>query len=161
MEYTFADGTKLLAFSRHIAGCWSTYSDYAHGSKGSAVIMTNLGQPKPKIYKSHNMVPEDVSWEFAGNDPNPYHAEWQLLLDAIRKDTPHNEARRAGEAQIAGLMGRIATHTGQYITWDQVMNSEFQFVEDIDNLTFDTTAPIHEGPDGIYPAPQPGLTKEV
>ena len=161
VEYTFADGTKLLAFSRHIAGCWSTYSDYAHGSKGSAVIMTNLGQPKPKIYKSHNMVPEDVSWEFAGNDPNPYHAEWQLLLDAIRKDTPHNEARRAGEAQIAGLMGRIATHTGQYITWDQVMNSEFQFVEDIDNLTFDTTAPIHEGPDGIYPAPQPGLTKEV
>ena len=161
VEYTFADGTKLLAFSRHIAGCWSTYSDYAHGSKGSAVIMTNLGQPKPKIYKSHNMVPEDVTWEFDGNDPNPYHAEWQLLLDAIRKDTPHNEARRAGEAQIAGLMGRIATHTGQYITWDQVMNSEFQFVEDIDNLTFDTTAPIHEGPDGIYPAPQPGLTKEV
>ncbi len=45
-------------------------------------------------------------------------------------------------------MGRIATHTGQEITWDQVLKSEFQFVKDIDHLTFDTPAPIHEGPDG-------------
>ncbi|MBL7189872.1 MAG: Gfo/Idh/MocA family oxidoreductase, partial [Phycisphaerae bacterium] len=55
VEYTFADGTKLLAFSRHITGCWETYADYAHGSKGSAVIMASLAAPKPKIYKSHNM----------------------------------------------------------------------------------------------------------
>jgi len=27
-------------------------------------------------------------------------------------------------------------------------------------MTYDTPAPIHEGPDGIYPAPQPGITKE-
>ena len=39
-------------------------------------------------------------------------------------------------------MGRIATHTGQEITWDQVMKSEFQFVKDIDHLTLDTPAPI-------------------
>jgi predicted dehydrogenase len=162
VEYTFADGTKLFAFSRHMNGCWQTYSDYAHGSKGSAVIMANLGQPKPSIYKSHNMVPEDLVWEFGQPDPNPYHAEWQLLLDAIRQDTPHNEARRAGEADVAALMGRMATHTGQWITWEQAMNSDFQFVDDIDSMTFDTPAPISEDPlTRIYPAPQPGLTKEV
>ena len=160
VEYTFADGTRLFAFSRHMNGCWNTYSDYAHGSKGSAVIMTTLGQPKPKIYKGHDMVPANLAWEFGRPDPNPYHAEWQVLLDAIRRDKPHNEARRAGEADVVALMGRMATHTGKYITWDQALNSNFQFVEDIDNMTFDTTAPIHEGPDGIYPAPQPGLSKE-
>jgi predicted dehydrogenase len=160
VEYTFADGTKLLAFSRHMNGCWNTYSDYAHGSKGSAVLMETLGQPKPKIYKGHNMAPENLVWEFGRNDPNPYHVEWQLLLDAIRQDKPHNEARRAGEAEVAALMGRAATHTGQYITWDQVMKSDFQFVRDIDNMTFDTPAPIHAGLDGIYSAPQPGITKE-
>ncbi|MBN2593294.1 MAG: Gfo/Idh/MocA family oxidoreductase [Sedimentisphaerales bacterium] len=160
VEYTFADGTKLLAFTRGMNNCWSTYSDYAHGSKGSAVLMETLGEPKPKIYKSHNMVPEDLVWEFGRNDPNPYHVEWQLLLDAIRHDKPHNEARRAGEAEVAALMGRMATHTGQYLTWDQVLKSDFQFVKDIDGMTFETEAPIHAGPGGIYPAPQPGITKE-
>ncbi len=161
IEYTFADGAKLFAFSRHMNGCWATYSDYAHGSKGSAVLMTNLSQPKTRIYNSQDMAEENLVWAFPGKDPNPYVVEWQLLLDAIRNDTPHNEARRAGEAEVAAIMGRAATHTGQVVTWDQVMNSEFQFVEDIDNISFETEAPIHEGPDGIYPCPQPGITKEV
>ncbi len=161
VEYTFADGAKLFAFSRHMSGCWETYADYAHGSRGSAVIMASLGDPKPRIYKSQQMVKQELAWEFGRPDPNPYHAEWQLLLDAIRQDKPHNEARRAGEAEVAALMGRMATHTGQYITWEQALKSDFQFVEDIDQMTFDTPAPIHEGPDGIYPPPQPGLTKEV
>jgi predicted dehydrogenase len=160
VEYTFPDGTKLFAFSRHMNGCWNTYADYAHGSNGSAVIMATLAAPKPRIYKSHNMVAEEVAWEYPKPDCNPYHAEWQVLLDAIRQDKPHNEARRAGEADVAALMGRMAVHTGAYVTWDQAMNSGFQFVDDIDNMTFDTPAPIHEGPDGIYPPPQPGLTKE-
>jgi predicted dehydrogenase len=160
VEYTFADGTKLFAFSRHMNGCWETYSDYAHGSKGSAVIMTSLGAPKPRIYKSHNMVPQELVWQYGPEDCNPYIAEWQVLLDAIRQDKPHNEARRAGEANVTALMGRMAAHTGQHITWEQVANSDFQLVKDIDNMTFDSPAPIHEGPDGIYPAPQPGISKE-
>ncbi len=160
VEYTFADGTKLFAFSRHMHGCWETYSDYAHGSKGSAVLMATLGEPKPKIYRGHSMTPENLVWEFGQSDPNPYVVEWQLLLDAIRSNKPHNEARRAGEAEVAALMGRMATHSGQYITWDQALNSDFQFVADIDHMTFDTPAPIHAGPDGLYAPPQPGITKE-
>ncbi|MCJ7675173.1 MAG: Gfo/Idh/MocA family oxidoreductase [Sedimentisphaerales bacterium] len=160
VEYTFADGTKLFAFSRHMNGCWETYSDYAHGSKGSAVIMTSLGAPKPRIYKSHNMVPQELVWQYGPEDCNPYITEWQVLLHAIRQDKPHNEARRAGEANVTALMGRMAAHTGQHITWEQVANSDFQLVKDIDNMTFDSPAPIHEGPDGIYPAPQPGISKE-
>jgi len=161
VEYTFADGAKLFAFSRHMPNCWETYADYAHGSKGSAVIMANLGQPESKIYKSQKMVKEDVVWEYGQPDLNPYQAEWQILVDAIRQDKAHNEARRAGEANLATLMGRMATHTGRYVTWDEALKSDFQFVADIDHMTMDTPAPIQAGPDGMYAAPQPGATKEI
>jgi predicted dehydrogenase len=160
LEYTFADGTKLFVYSRYVANCYSTYSDYAHGTKGSAVIMTSLAEPEPKIYKSHRMVPENLLWKFEGRDPNPYHAEWQILLDAIRNDRPHNEARRAADANMAALMGRMATHTGQLVTWEEAWNSEFQFVADVDQLSFDSPPPVAEGPEGTYEPPRPGLTKE-
>lgn len=161
VEYTFADGAKLFAFSRHMKNCWGTYTDIAHGSKGSAVLMTALGQPKPKIYKSQNMIPENLVWEMGEPEANPYVVEWQVLLDAIRQDKKHNEAHRAAQANFAGIMGRAATHTGKMITWDEVVSSDFQWVADIDNMTFETEAPIHDGPDGIYPAPKPGLTVEI
>ena len=161
VEYTFADGAKLFAFSRHMQGCWETYADYAHGSKGSAVIMTTLAAPDPKLYKSQRMVEQDLVWRYGKPDCNPYHAEWQLLLDAIRQNRPHNEARRAAEANLATLMGRMAVHTGAMITWDQAMQSKFQYVQDVEHITFDTPAPVQPGPDGLYAAPQPGRTKEV
>ncbi len=161
VEYTFPDGAKLFAFSRHMAKCWEEYADYAHGTRGSAVLMTNLSVANTRLFKSQNMVKQNLFWQFGQTEPNPYQVEWQVLLDAIRKDKPHNEARRAAESNLVGLMGRMATHTGTYVTWDQALNSNFEYVKDIDKLTFDSPAPIKAGPDGIYPAPQPGQTQEI
>jgi predicted dehydrogenase len=159
-EYTFADGAKLFAFTRAISGCWDEYSDYAHGTKGSAVIMSNLSQPNPRIYKGQKMTAENLVWKYGQPDVNPYHQEWQLLLDAVRQNKPHNEARRAAEADLAAIMGRMAAHSGQYITWDQAMKSDFQYVKDIDHMTAETPAPIQAGPDGMYACPVPGVTRE-
>ena len=61
---------------------------------------------------------------------------------------------------VAALLGRMAAHSGTYVTWDEALKSSFQYVADIDHLTFDTPAPLKAGPDGIYPAPQPGVTRE-
>jgi hypothetical protein len=153
VEYTFADGTKLFAFARHMSGCWNTYSDYAHGTKGSAVIMETWAIPSRVSTRAIPWRSGDLIWEYGQRDNNPYVEEWQLLLDAIRNDTPHNEARRAGEANLAALMGRAATHTGAYLTWDQMLNSDFQFVENIDALTFDSPAPLDPGRTGRHLRP--------
>ena len=161
VEFTFADGARLFCFSRHMAGCWQEYADYVHGSKGSAVLMATLAEPKSRIYRSQNMVAENLIWQFQGPDPNPYHAEWQVLLDAIRQDRPHNEARSSALANLTTLMGRMAAHTGKLVTWDEAMNSKFQYVANIDALSFDTPAPIQPGPDGVYPAPLPGMSQEI
>ena len=58
-------------------------------------------------------------------------------------------------------MGRAAVHTGQFVTLDEIKKSNFQYVKDIDHMTFDTPPPIHANPDGTYSAPLPGIAKEI
>jgi predicted dehydrogenase len=161
VEYTFADGAKLFSFSRHMNGCWQTYADYAHGSKGSAVIMTSLAAAKPKIYRSQRMVDSELQWSFDQPEPSPYRREWQVLLDAIRQDAPHNEARRGAEANLATLMGRMAVHSGAMVTWDEALASTFEYTPNVDGMTFDTPAPVQPNADGLYEPPQPGRVKAV
>ncbi len=158
VEYTFPDGTKLYAFARHMPNCWQEYADFAHGTKGSAVLMTSLGAANTRIYDGQQMTDEHLAWRFGQPEPNPYHEEWRVLLEAIRQDKPHNEAQRAAEANLAGLMGRMATHSGQYVTWDEALNSDFEYLADVDHMNEETPAPVKAGPDGRYAAPLPGST---
>ena len=106
------------------------------------------------------MAAENLVWEYRQIEPNPYDVEWQLLFDAIRQNEPHNESRRAAEADLVALMCRMATDSGVCLTWDETMNSNYQFVSNIDGMTMATPAPIHSDADGMYAAAQPGVTKE-
>ena len=44
-------------------------------------------------------------------------------MDAIRNDKPYNEVKRGVEASLVTSMGRMAAHTGQEITFDDMLNS--------------------------------------
>jgi predicted dehydrogenase len=161
IEYTFADGTKLLLNSRNMTGCHEQFASYAHGTKGSAVISTFMHTPaKCRLYKGHLMTPENLTWAFPQPEPNPYQLEWNELIEAIRNDRPYNEAKRGTEASLATLMGRRAVHTGHVVTWDDMLNHPHEFAPDLDKLTMDSPAPLATGPDGKYPLPQPGKTVE-
>jgi len=86
--------------------------------------------------------------------------EWNDLIDAIREDKPYNEAKRGAEASLVSSMGRMAAHTGQIITFDQILNHEHEFAPDVDKLSMDSPAPLQAGNDGKYPVPMPGLIKK-
>ena len=81
----------------------------------------------------------------------------QRLITAIRQDKPHNEAKRGAEASLVTSMGRMASHTGQVITFDQMLNHEQELAPNVDKLTMDSPAPIRAGADGKYAVPQPGV----
>lgn len=160
VEYTFADGTKLFLNNRHMPGCYSEFASYAHGTKGSAVISTFMHTPaKCRIYKSQDFAKENLAWAFPQPEPNPYQLEWDHLIEAIRNDKPYNEAKRGAEASLVTAMARMAVHTGQVVTFDEMLHCEHEFAPDLDKLTADSPAPIHAGADGLYPAPQPGILK--
>lgn len=171
VEYTYADGTKLFYDGRCMPGCHDEFASYAHGSKGSAVISTAAhtpgrtriykGQMIPRLNGSEELPPNDPNlvWAFPQPEKSPYQFEWDDLTEAIRQDKPYNEVKRGAEASLVASMGRMAAHTGQIVTFDQMLNSEHEFAPNVDKLTMDGPAPLVAGPDGKYPVPQPGIVK--
>ena len=163
VEYTYADGSKFLMDGRCIMGCKDIYSSYAHGSKGMAIVSNSgdCGMPS-STYKSQNPTRSDLLWESKVNpdERDPYQNEWNELMDAIRNDKPYNETERGVRASLVTSLGRMAAHTGQEITYEQILNSDHEMAPGLDKLTMDSPAPLQADANGRYPVPQPGIVKD-
>ena len=172
VEYTYPDGTKLFYSGRNMAGCPNPFASYVHGTKGSAIVSTHAHAPG-KVRTFEGQILDDATardpslardkakmlWAYPQPEQNPYQLEWDDLIDAIRQDLPYNEAKRGAEASLVTSMGRMAAHTGQIITYDQILNCEHEFAPGVDKLTMDSDAPLQLKEDGTYPSPLPGLVK--
>ncbi|MCX7428454.1 MAG: Gfo/Idh/MocA family oxidoreductase [Planctomycetia bacterium] len=158
VEYTFPDGARLLLNGRNMNGCYDEFASYAHGTKNSAVISTSVHTPaKCRIYKGQNMTKDALAWAFPQPEPSPYQLEWDHLMDAIRQDKAYNEVKRGAEASLVTSMGRMASHTGRVVTFDEMLQCEHEFAPDVDKLTMDGPAPLPAAADGSYPIPMPGV----
>ena len=175
VEYKFADGCELLLYGRTMAGCHQEFASYAHGSKGVGVISTSSHTPAVcRIYKgqkftagprsrsrsnrSQPLPPEEnLLWAYPQPEPNPYDLEWEDLIRAIRQDQPYSEVERGAKASLVTSMGRMAAHTGQIITYDDMLNCEHEFAPTVDKLVLDGPAPLKADANGRYPIPMPGI----
>jgi hypothetical protein len=113
------------------------------------------------IYKDQRLDADRIAWQPPKETVNPWQAEWNVLLDNIRKNLPHNEAKRAAMSNMAAIMGRAAVHMGRIVTWDEMMASNFFFCPNTDSLTADSPPPVLPDAEGRYPAPIPGTWTEV
>ena len=161
IEYTFADGTKAFVTGRYIPNCHTDFATYVHGTKCGAKFSGDVHQPTSWICKDQHISPENIAWRPPRETVNPWQAEWDVLLAAIRQDRPHNETRRAALSNLGAIMGRAAVHTGKVVTWEQAMASDFQFFANVDGLTASSPAPVQADAAGRYPAPVPGKTVEI
>ena len=163
VEYTFADGTKMTMDGRCINGCNDIYSSYAHGSKGMAIVAkaNDCGFPS-STYKSQSPHKSDQIWQSKPieGQQDPYLNEWNDLVEAIRADKPYNEVERGVKASLVSSMGRMAAHTGQEITFDDMLNCDHEFAPGVDKLTMDSPAPLVADSEGKYPVPMPGITRK-
>jgi predicted dehydrogenase len=161
VEYTFADGAKLMLEGRYMPGCDGEFASYAHGTKGSALISKDGHFPAHcRTFKGQNLVKSDTTWHFGHNEPNLYELEWNDLTAAIRQDRPYNEVNRGVQASLVTAMGRMSCHTGQIVTYEEMLGCEHEFAPDLDKLTtLASSAPLQAGSDGKYPVPMPGITK--
>lgn len=136
--YEYANGVKLFAQCRQMAGCSVDVSDHLIGSKGSAEMMrATIEGPQ--------------AWRYRGAKPNMYEEEHRAMFGAIRSGSPINNGVYMARSTMLAIMGRMAAYTGQTLTWEQCLNS-----------TEDLSPAKYEWAD--IPVPQvakPGLTRFV
>jgi predicted dehydrogenase len=157
VEFSFADGTRMMAQFRLIAGCWDYGGCIVHGTKGSAQI--GEGVLHPRLYKDYTQTRAGLLWDYKGPKCNPYQYEHDLLFDAIRQDKPYNETERSAKAAMAGILGRMAAESGKMVTWDEAMASKLELAPGLDRYTMDSQPPVRPDARGRYPIAMPGTTK--
>ncbi|MBI4657727.1 MAG: Gfo/Idh/MocA family oxidoreductase [Verrucomicrobia bacterium] len=137
--YEYASGVKLFANCRQQAGCRNDISVQVMGAKGSAALNTRGLEIKT-----------DAKWTYTGAKNNPSQTEHDDLFASIRKGNPINNGEYMSKSTLMAIMGRMATYTGQLITWEQAMNSK----EDLSPKSYAWDAEPPPSPIAI-----PGLTK--
>lgn len=151
VEFEYEDSFRLLSQCCQIGGkCQRDVSEHFHGLKGTANLAANgrfliNGQP-PGGQRGR-----------AKNDA--YQLEHDAFFENIRTGGYRNDAEYAAYSTLMGVMGRLATYTGQTITWEQAMNSQENLVPD--DLTWQTPPPVLPDAEGWYPIAIPGTTLPI
>jgi predicted dehydrogenase len=137
--YEWANGVKLFAYCRQQAGCANDVSDHVMGTRGTCDVMRH------RIARGG-----EVLWQYRGGaGVSMYQQEHNELFASIRNSRPINDGDWMSKSTLMAIMGRMATYTGQVITWDQAMNSK----EDL-------TPPRYEfGPLPVPDVARPGVTR--
>ncbi len=161
MEYTFADGTKAFCGFRRMNNTRGDFATYIHGTKCAAQFSGRTHAATVHLFKDQRIEKANIAWTPTKDAYSPWQYEWNVFIDSIRNDRPHNETKRAVYSDLTSLMGRAACHTGREITWDQIMKSKFQFCDYLDDLNYDSPPPVKADEDGRFPVPIPGQWKEV
>lgn len=148
VEFIYEDGTRAYSYCRHIPGCWDSFSEHAHGTKGY-VSIEGHGHA---IIQVEGKEPVRVE-----RGPDGHRLEWDDYLKAFLAGTPYNEVDATVLGTMTAILGRMATYSGQVVTWEEGINSQVDLSPS--GYTWDSTPQPKPGPDGIYPCAIPGQTK--
>lgn len=111
VEFEYANGMKMFSQCRQMDKTDSKVGEFIAGTKGTSDC------------KSFLRIPGGQNWRFRDQDPNPYQQEHLDLMESIRAGKPLNEAQETAEATLMGIMGRESAYSGQFVEWDQMLNS--------------------------------------
>ena len=151
VEFEYDNGFRLLSQCCQIGGkCQRDVSEHFHGIKGSA----DLGNGGKFLING-----EPPGGKRSRNKYDPYQLEHDAFFENIRTGKLRIDAEYAAYSTLMGVMGRMATYTGQTITWEQALNSTEVLAPD--NITWDTEPPVKPDADGWYPVAVPGTTLPV
>jgi hypothetical protein len=142
-------------------GTRNDMSSIVHGTKGSGIVSTSGHFPgKCRVFKDQHQDKASTVWTAPQPEKNPYTLEWQDLISAITENKPYNEVPRAVQACLVSNMGRMAAHTGQEITFDQILACPHEMAPNVGEFTYKGPAPVMPNAEGKYPVPIPGVNTD-
>ncbi|WP_111706784.1 Gfo/Idh/MocA family protein [Lutibacter citreus] len=155
VEFEYPGGAVISSQCRHQRDCMKRVSETFQGTEGTS----NTSGRNIALLKSYSG--KDLYTHDGKGNKNPYQEEHDQLFNAIRKDKPINNAEYGAKSTMAAIIGRMATYTGELVTWDAAMNSSHLLVPDENTLTWETIPPVVPDLEGAYPIPVPGVTKLI
>jgi len=145
--FEYANGGRVYGICRDIPGCYNETSDLVFGTKGKAFM------PRKCRIEGPN------AWEYDGPKVSMTDMEQKALFDALREGKRINAGSYMVTSSMLAILAQMVCYTGQEITWEKAMSSTLRLGPD--RYAFDAEPPVKPGPDGLYPAPLPGVTKFV
>jgi len=109
--YEYANGCRLVSNTRQIPGCKNEISVNVLGARGSALLTERKNGVRIG------------DWTFGEDYQNLYQVEHDELFASIRAGKPINNGEYMAKSTLLAIMGRMATYTGQEITWEMAWNS--------------------------------------
>ena len=150
VEFEYAGGVRHFCQARQQPGTWSHVSDNVHGTKGMLTLGTGawgMGAATPAL---------SAAASFQGD--NPYQREHDDLLASILGSGPyHFEGDYGATSSMTSVMGRMATYSGQMITWDEAVASPHRLAPA--RYAMDAAPPTGADAAGLYPVAVPGVSK--
>jgi predicted dehydrogenase len=161
MEYVFRDGTRAFCGFRRMRQAQTEFATFIHGTKCAAQFSGRIHAATVHLYQDQRIQPDNLAWTPTKDAFSPWQYEWNDFIESIRLDRPHNEAKRAVYSDLTSLMGRAAAHLNTTVTLEQVLKSDFQFCDYLDDLDYNSPVPVKPDAQGRFPVPIPGKWTEL
>ncbi|MEM7379854.1 MAG: Gfo/Idh/MocA family oxidoreductase [Bacteroidota bacterium] len=151
VEFTYPSGAVISSQCRHQKGCITNVSESLMGTKGKIYLDSQnkgiiTGYDGSTIYEHQG-----------AEDPNPYQTEHDELFASIKAGGVINDAEHAAKTTMTAILGRMATYSGQLITFDDALNKGRNLMPS--EFSWDTKPKVMPDSDGKYGIPVPGVTQ--
>ena len=150
VEFEYAGGARHFCQARQQPGTWVHVSDNVCGAKGSLTLGVGpwgMGAATPRTLRAKG---------YRGD--NPYQREHDDLAASICGTGPHVfDGDHAATSSMTAVMGRMATYSGQVVTWEEATRSPLRLAPA--RYAFDADPPTLPDAHGSYAAAIPGVSK--
>jgi hypothetical protein len=150
IEFEYANGVRYFCQARQQANTWEEVSETVHGTRGVAPLGKGpwgVGVLTPRELRTKKYLAE-----------NPYQLEHTDLFASIRGQGPYRcEGDYGATSSMTAIMGRMATYSGNQITWEEATQSQMKLGPD--PCTWDAEPPTKPDATGSYAGAMPGVTK--